>query len=133
MFTNIFYDAQHSKIYLWEIINGKKLKGVYNIEYDYYIEDPSGNSEVKDIMGRPMIAQVASSRKAITELKSSGVYTCEGDLSEEVKFLQKRYGKIKNMLPDSPLLNVCFLDIEVATGASGFSKNHKIKVRKKSL
>jgi len=115
MFSNIYYDAIHSKIHLWEYINSKRIHTIHEIKHDYYVTDNSGQSPIKDIFGKPMIPQQASSKKVIRELKESGVYTCEGDLSEEVKFLQNRYGKIKEMLPDSSLFNVAYIDIEVAS------------------
>ncbi len=115
MFSNIYYDPFHSKIHLWEIINGKKTHGTYPIEHEYYVEDDSKQSPITDIFGRSMLLKKAQNKRVINELKEAGVYTCEGDLSEEVKFLQNRYGKIKQMLPDGSNFNIGYIDIEVAS------------------
>ena len=113
MFSNIYYDALHSKVHLWEYIKGKRVHTIDVIDHDYYIADETGKSPIQDIFGRSMLAQKASSKKVITELRNADVYTCEGNLPEDVKFLQKRYGTMGDMQPEEDLFNVAYLDIEV--------------------
>lgn len=115
MFSNIFYDALHSKIHLWEFINGKKVHTTHEIEHEYYIEDVTRQSPITDVMGKSVIKKKAENQKTINELKSMGVYTCEGDIPEDIKFLQNRYGTMSNLLPDCSLFNIAYFDIEVAS------------------
>ena len=124
MFSNIFYDALRSRIHLWEYIKGKRQHTVHDIKHEYYVPDETKQSPIQDIYGRSMMLQEADRKKVITELKQSGVYTCEGDLSEDVKFLHKRYKD--NIEPEGDIFNIAFLDIEVESPKE-FPKPSEVK------
>lgn len=129
MFKNIYYDSYKNKIHLWEIVDGKHKYETFDHEVEYYIEDKSKQSKITDIYGTPVIKKIAESTKSLRELrKMTKLY--ESDVSEEVKFLQKRYGDSEERV-DPSLYNVCVIDIEVSSG-SKFSKEHPIKIRKKN-
>ncbi len=114
MYRNIFHDIMNGKIYLWETINSKKFKEVINVKYDYYTKDESGKSKIKDIFGIPVIKKSTTQRKNVRTLRESGAYTCETDISEDVKYLHKKYEKVE-MRPNMEDFNICNLDIEIAS------------------
>jgi DNA polymerase elongation subunit (family B) len=126
MFSNIYFNQQNSKIYLWENKDGKKNKLVIDVEREYYIPDSTKKSPIVDVFGTPMILQKTKYKKSIKELQESGVYTCEGDLSEEVKFLHKKYGQEDNIMPVLSDINIAFFDIEIAI-ESEFPKPEEAK------
>lgn len=127
LFKNIYYDSYKNKIHLWEIVDGKHKYETFNHEIEYYIEDKTRKSQITDIYGTPVIKKIAESTKSLRELrKMTKLY--ESDVSEEVKFLQKRYGDSEERV-DPTQYNVCVLDIEVASGCK-HSKSHEIKIRK---
>lgn len=127
LFKNIYYDSYKNKIHLWEIVDGKHKYETFNHEIEYYIEDKTRKSQITDIYGTPVVKKIAESTKSLRELrKMTKLY--ESDVSEEVKFLQKRYGDSEERV-DPTQYNVCVLDIEVASGCK-HSKSHEIKIRK---
>lgn len=127
LFKNIYYDSYKNKIHLWEIVDGKHKYETFNHEIEYYIEDKTRKSQITDIYGTPVVKKIAESTKSLRELRRmTKLY--ESDVSEEVKFLQKRYGDSEERV-DPTQYNVCVLDIEVASGCK-FSKSHEIKIRK---
>lgn len=127
LFKNIYYDSYKNKIHLWEIVDGKHKYETFDHEIEYYIEDKTRKSQTTDIYGTPVIKKIAESTKSLRELrKMTKLY--ESDVSEEVKFLQKRYGDSEERV-DPTQYNVCVIDIEVASGCK-HSKSHEIKIRK---
>lgn len=127
LFKNIYYDSYKNKIHLWEIVDGKHKYETFNHEIEYYIEDKTRKSQTTDIYGTPVVKKIAESTKSLRELRRmTKLY--ESDVSEEVKFLQKRYGDSEERV-DPTQYNVCVIDIEVASGCK-FSKSHEIKIRK---
>lgn len=116
MFSNIYYDARHSRVHLWEYLDKKRVHTTHDIKHEYYIIDETNQSPVQDIYGRSMLLRETDSKKNITALKSTGVYTCEGDLSEDVKFLQKRYKEPLQL--ESEHFNVGYIDIEISSSDS---------------
>jgi len=112
MFNRIFYDRKKSQIHLWETINGKRLHHTYEFEHDYYIEDPSGNSDFIDIFGKHVVPRKAPSKRYLNALTQQGIYCCEADLPEEFRFLHNRYEGM-TLKADMSQFNVCFLDIEI--------------------
>jgi DNA polymerase elongation subunit (family B) len=127
LFKNIYYDSYKNKIHLWEIVDGKHKYETFDHEIEYYVEDKTRKSQITDIYGTPVVKKIAESTKSLRELrKMTKLY--ESDVSEEVKFLQKRYGDSEERV-DPTQYNVCVIDIEVASGCK-FSKSHEIKIRK---
>jgi DNA polymerase elongation subunit (family B) len=127
LFKNIYYDSYKNKIHLWEIVDGKHKYETFDHEIEYYVEDKTRKSQITDIYGTPVVKKIAESTKSLRELrKMTKLY--ESDVSEEVKFLQKRYGTSEERV-DPTQYNVCVIDIEVASGCK-FSKSHEIKIRK---
>lgn len=126
MFKNIYYDSYKNKIHLWEIVDGKHKYETFDHEVEYYIEDKTRKSKITDIYGTPVVKRVAESTKSLRELrKMTKLY--ESDISEEVKFLQKRYGDSEERV-DPSLYNVCVIDIEVASGLT-HRIDHEIKIK----
>ena len=116
VYKNIYYDG--SKIHLWEITEeGKTKRIVENFEYEYYVEDKSKKSPIKDIYGNPFIRRTAKSSKELYGLRKSGLKLCESDLKEEVKFLQNRY-KGKQLKVDIKNFRIAAIDIELAVEGS---------------
>lgn len=125
MFKNIYYDSYKNEIHLWEIENGKHQYHKIKHDVEYYVEDKTGQSTTTDIYGTPVIKKVAESYKSLNELRrATKLY--ESDVSEEIKFLQKRYGTVTERT-DPSQYNVVVLDIEVAGGLT-FSFDHVIKI-----
>lgn len=130
MFKNIYYDSYKNKIHLWEIVDGKHRYESFDHEVEYYVEDKTKKSPITDIYGTPVIKRVAESTKSLRELRKS-VKLYESDVSEEIKFLQKRYGNSEERV-DPTQYNVCVLDIEVASGQK-YSNDHLIRVKDTSV
>jgi len=117
-------------MHLWEIENGKHQYHKVKHDVEYYVEDRTRQSDTTDIYGTPVIKKVAESYKSLQELRKA-TKLFESDISEEIKFLQKRYGTSEERI-DPSLYNVAVLDIEIASGHR-FSLNHIIKVRKDTV
>ena len=113
MYKNVFYDAWNDRMHIWEVINGKKFYDKIDVDYEYYVKDDTRQSDIKDIFGVPVIKRITNNKKAMREFASSGVYCCETDISEDIKFLQKRYGD-SDIKTDVSDFNICYLDIEIA-------------------
>lgn len=113
MFKSVYYDSHRNKMHLWEIDNdGKTVYNCYDHDIEYYVKDPSGESEIKDPFGVPVIRKVASSRKSLKMLKESGETLYESDLSEEIKFLHKTYRDTPDKI-DYSKYKVANIDIEI--------------------
>lgn len=117
-------------MHLWEIENGKHQYHKVKHDVEYYVEDRTRQSDTTDIYGTPVIKKVAESYKSLQELRKA-TKLFESDISEEIKFLQKRYGASEERI-DPSLYNVAVLDIEIASGHR-HSLNHIIKVRKDTV
>jgi DNA polymerase elongation subunit (family B) len=115
MFKNIHYNNFQKKIYLTEVYNGKTVKLVEDYKYFYYMKDPSGTSNIKDMFGNPVIKKEANDKKHLKSIKESGLELCESDISEVNSFLQERYGNV-TLQPNFDDFNVCFIDIEIESG-----------------
>ena len=93
IFKNIYYDKYKNKMLLWELDdNGETELKTLDHEIEYYVQDPTKKSSIKDIYGNPVIRQVTTNKDKLKDLKESGTKLYESDLSEESKFLHKRYG-----------------------------------------
>lgn len=93
IFTNIWHEPWKKKMHLWELDdNGKTNHLVFDHEIEYYVEDKTGKSPIKSIDGISVVKKTSANKEAIKILKQSGERIFESDLSEEVKFLHKRYG-----------------------------------------
>lgn len=107
-YTRIYYDYKLNRIHLWYVDeNGTRHKEEVDNELEYYVEDKTGQSPIKDIYGTPYIKAIGSSKKGMRELFEGGTKTCEATISEEIKFLQRKYGKEK--------LKVNIADFQIAT------------------
>lgn len=127
-FTRIFYDAYKNRLYCIENIDGKRSKIDFHPEFEYFVPDKSGISEIKDIYGNPVTLQTSETRQGMKSI-AGAVKTCETDISEDIKFLQKRY-KGQKLKADIKNFQIATVDIEVSSGYTGFEENHKIKIRK---
>jgi DNA polymerase elongation subunit (family B) len=93
MFKSVYYEPWKKKMHLWESgEDGSTDYKVFDHEIEYFIKDPSGKSPITSIEGIPVIRKVTSSKDNLKTLKEAGEILYESDLSEEVKFLHKRYG-----------------------------------------
>lgn len=129
MYTRTYYDSYHNRMYLWEVVDGKRVRVEEHPEIEYYIPDDKKESNITDVYGNPVKLQTS---KTVGDMKLvvDSVPTCEAKVSMDVKYLQKRYKgmKLKANMDD---INVCTIDIEIGVGYTGFDKDHLIKVRKK--
>jgi len=123
-FTRIYYDAYKNRLYCSETVNGKRKKIDYHPQFEYYVPDTEGDSTLKDIYGAPVTLQVSETRKDMRAVAEC-VQTCETDISEDVKFLQKRY-KGMQLKADMANFQVATIDIEVA-GEREFPKPEDAK------
>jgi DNA polymerase elongation subunit (family B) len=90
---------------------------------DYYVLDKTGKSPHRDIYGNSMMQQTSKDVFAMKDfLKISRSKTCEVSLSEEVKYLHRKFGT-EEIKVDINQLQICTLDIEVA--ADKFPKAEK--------
>jgi len=135
MFTRIYYDSYKNRLYCNEYENGKRKKHDFHPMFEYYVpyNDTLGESnqqeEFRDIYGNRVMPQSSDSRQSMKQVASC-TKTCETDIPEDVKFLQKRY-KGKKLKADLNNFQIATIDIEVEAGYTGFDQNHKIKIRKK--
>ncbi|MFW6219530.1 MAG: DNA polymerase domain-containing protein [bacterium] len=113
-FRRIFYNNKTNRIFLWETDDDNKTTK-YSIKPDieYYIPDNSKKSDITDIWGTPVKKQISKSVKDMREFSNtSGINTCETSISEEIKFLQKRYVN-EELEVDIDDFQVATLDIEL--------------------
>lgn len=124
-FKSIYYDSYRNKIYLKENVNGRDRRETITPKFEYYVKDPTGTSEIKDIYGVPVIKKVSTHRAGIKSLKESGVKLWESDLPQDVKFLNDRYIN-ENLKVDISKYNIAFVDIEIQT-ENEFPKPEEVK------
>lgn len=129
MYTRTYYDSYHNKMYLWEVVDGKRSRIEESPLIEYYVRDPKNESPIKDIYGNSVILQTSQTVKDMKAVADC-VYTCETKIPADVKYLQKRYfgQKLKANMDD---FNVCTVDIEVSGGYTGFNDDHVIKIKNK--
>jgi len=101
-------------MHLWEINQTTKKVNhiVEDHEVEYYVKDDTNTSKIRDIYGTRVVKRVADSRKSLRELRKSNVETFESDISEEVKFLHKRYKDI-DFKPNPKDYKIANIDIEI--------------------
>lgn len=112
MFKNIYFDAATNKMHLWECFDGKTSRDAYDISYEYYVDDLTGQSTIKDIYGNPVQKKISKEKFDIRQLKDSGVKCYETDIADETKFLQNRYSGLDMKFNISDF-NIAYLDIEI--------------------
>lgn len=113
IFTNIWHEPWKKKMHLWELDdNGKTNHLVFDHEIEYYVEDKTGKSPIKSIDGISVVKKTSANKEAIKILKQSGERIFESDLSEEVKFLHKRYGDNNDDNIKFDKIKIFNLDIE---------------------
>lgn len=123
-FTRIFYDAYKNRLYCIENVDGKRNKIDFHPKFEYFVPDKTGTSKFKDIYGNPVMPQVSETRQDM-KMVSECVSTCETDLSEDIKFLQKRY-KGQKLKADLSNFQIATIDIEVESGKE-FPKQDEAK------
>jgi DNA polymerase I len=111
MYTRIYYDAYHNKLYCIEKENGKRNRVELSPKFEYYIYDKSGNSTIKDIYGNPVILHTSESKKDM-DMVAHATNACETDIPMDVKFLQDRY-KGKDLKVNIKDFQIATLDIEI--------------------
>ena len=124
-YKHCFYDKLSKSIYLRTVADTHYKKIPY--EKDYWVKDPSGQSNITDIYGVPMIRKTNYSKKTIDKYKRGNIPVAESDLKEDVKFLHTLYDK-ENLVVDMSKWNICLFDIECESG--GLDEN-KTKIRLK--
>jgi DNA polymerase elongation subunit (family B) len=112
MYTRVYYDAYHNKIYCIEKENGKRNRIELSPTFDYYIPDKSGKSSIKDIYGNPVVMQSSETKKDM-EMVAGAMQSCETDIAQDTKFLQARY-KGKQLKVDISQFQIATIDIEIA-------------------
>ena len=120
-FNSIYYDFRSDKMVIVETVEEdgkiKQQKQSIGIEHYYYVEDKTKQSKIKDIYGLPVIKKIAKNKFDLKDLKSSGVYMCESDLAEDIKFLHDRYEN-ENLKPKIEYYNIGYIDIELESGSA---------------
>ncbi len=117
MFTRIYYDSYKNRLYCNEYENGKRKKHDFHPMFEYYVpyNDTSGESnqqeEFRDIYGNRVMPQSSDSRQSMKQVASC-TKTCETDIPEDVKFLQKRY-KGRTLKVNIGNFQIATIDIEV--------------------
>lgn len=73
-YKHCFYDRFSNKIYIRteDDLHYQAVK----YEHDYWVKDPTGTSNVKDIYGVPMIHKTKYDKNAITKLKAARNCCC---------------------------------------------------------
>jgi len=125
MFNRIYYDARTSTIHLWETIDGSRGYSKYPFQHTFYVEDSTGESDLRDIYGNSMTKRTASRKAEMQSFVESGLRCCETDIPPEIKFLHERYEKVK-LIKNMSFFNICYLDIEIESG-SEFPKPDEVK------
>lgn len=114
MYKRIWYDSNNNNIHMWLVdddLRHRYIKEKPPIEY--YVHDKSGRASHKDIYGNAMKLQTSKDVYAMKDfLKTSRSKTCEASLSEDVKYLHRKFGKTELKI-DMGQLQVATLDIEV--------------------
>jgi DNA polymerase elongation subunit (family B) len=108
MFKNIYY--RHGKIYLWENIDGKTVKTVFDHPREVYYTSNESDCGMVDIFGTPVKKSIIESHDQLESLKGLG-RVCESDINEATKFLSKKYLN-ENVKVDSSVYNIGYFDIE---------------------
>lgn len=114
-FLSIYYDSYKNKLY-HRYLNpetNKMTTDVVTPKYEYYIKDKTGKSDMFDVFGNPVVKKETDNRDGIKSIISSGIVTYETDINQDLKFLNKEYGK-KILSVDMNNFNVCNLDIEIS-------------------
>lgn len=126
MWTRIYYDSYKNRLYCNEYENSKRKKIDFSPKFEYYVPDPTGQSDIKDIYGNSVKLQTSETRKGMKEVASC-TRCCESDISEDIKFLQKRYGN-KKLKVNMDNIQIATIDIEVECGSNdGFPKESEAK------
>jgi len=111
MFTRIFYDGYKNRLYCIENVDGKRRKLDFHPKFEYYAPDKTGQSQYRDIFGKPVALMTSDTRKDMKAV-AEAMPTCETDIGEDIKFLQKRYMG-KKLKPDLDTFQIATIDIEV--------------------
>ena len=116
-FKNLYYDKFTNSLTVWDINDdGQAVKKKIKPTIDYYVLDAEGDYKYKDIFGNNVKQQVSRSvfamRKAI---EMANVKTCEANIDQETKYLQKKYAN-KKIEIDMDHFQICTIDIEVEIG-----------------
>lgn len=115
-FHNIYYDNYNNVIHLWENENGSIIYKKINHIIEYYIVDKNSNSNVFDIWGNPVIPCTSHTKKDMYNFLSlNNVTSCETNLDENIKYLQKKY-KDENLTVNINDFQISTIDIELESG-----------------
>jgi hypothetical protein len=111
-FKRIYYEVSNNTLHHWFYDDeGKSHHEEIHPDIEYYVQDQSKKSDIKDIYGNSVILQTSENIFAMKNIAKL-MKTYETDITEEVKFLQKTYCG-KELKADIKNFNVCTIDIEV--------------------
>ena len=115
MYKRIWYDRKHNNIHMWVVDDDLKHRYIKeNPAIEYYVQDKTGKSPLRDIYGNPMKLQSSKDVFAMKDfLKISRSKTCEASLSEDTKYLHRKFGT-DEIKVDVGQLQIATIDIEVA-------------------
>lgn len=125
-FKNVMWDSFNKQILVRRIGSTEYEKVPFS--FDYWTEDETGQSEIKDCYGIPMKRVVTKDKNTLKILRQNGVKLAESDISEVVKWIHSEYDD-KELDSDVKNFNICFFDIEVQTGRKYYLDSN-IKIRK---
>ena len=114
-FKNCYWDFKKQKLYF------KAQDDIDFKEVEFhnwcYRPDPSKKSNITDIHKTPMIRFDYSDRNSLMGLRG----VCEGNLRPEVKYMHQLYDN-EELQVDMSKWNICFFDIEVASGSKYYDE-----------
>lgn len=128
-FKNLYYESKAKKMVVWELVDGKEVRNIYDFVPFFYVKD-STNPTVRDIYGTPMKKVIDESGELGKYYKMSNLQLAEEDVDIETKFLQEHYGNAEDLKYNIKDFNVAFIDIEVASGNGGYLPNHAVSVKR---
>ena len=119
MWSAIYHDRDTDNLFLWYDDGTMEQTRIVNTFYTPNRGElgavPCG---MKDIYGREMYAvqrHTTAERKIYNDARGPQNHLAEIDIDPRARFLQKHYAKSGMLKPDMKKINICFLDIEVAT------------------
>lgn len=114
-FKNCYWDFKKQKLYF----KAQEDTEFKEVEFNNwcYIPDKTKKSKLTDIHKTPMERFDYKDRNSLIGLKG----VCEGNLRPEVKYMHQLYDN-EELHVDMSLWNICFFDIEVASGSKYYDE-----------
>lgn len=111
MYVDALHDRKKDRILVAERVNGVRIQKEYPVNYSFYYESKYGPYETiyGDAVDKKVIHSGQKFHAEKKAMKAAGVKLFESDINVVFKCLEDHYTGA-----DTPSLNLCFFDIEVA-------------------